>query len=466
MGYELTPDNALFSDAKDSGLSAADLEIAKPQEADFDLGSEGEDDTNFSSTDFNLSEEDAAADFAVDASDASSDEVGDLASTQRISADDELLSFDDIDEQAGDDIGDDLLELPDDIGDELEFSMDDEEAGDDLNLEDDLDLAGGLEFDPDATVDDIEATTGSLEVVSEDQDDISIDEDTKLEIEATTDNLKPVSEDQDEISIGDETKLEIEATTDNLKPVSEDQNEISVGEETELEILDEDDDEVVVLGLDESSVDDDLLDLNADEDSFEVDSDDDATAFEIDDDIDFDKKTETIMPNYEDTEVVPMAVSDDAGATDDDPSEIDLGMEDTTNVKLVSDDDDAAGDAEDVSIIDFGGDDFDEPTAVIEVDADDDVFVIDDDAEESRTGTFAPGDFDEPTELVASIANVDDIDDLMLPEDVDEVSTKLDLARAFIDMGDTEGARGSLEEVMSEGNAEQKVEAKALLDQI
>jgi pilus assembly protein FimV len=83
-----------------------------------------------------------------------------------------------------------------------------------------------------------------------------------------------------------------------------------------------------------------------------------------------------------------------------------------------------------------------------------------------RTGTFAPGDFDAPTEAVASIADVDDIDDLMLPDDVDEVSTKLDLARAFIDMGDTEGARGSLEEVMSEGNADQKAEAKSLLDQI
>ena len=57
MGYELAPDNALFSDAKDSGLSAADLEIAKPQEADFDLGAGDEDDTNFSSTDFDLGEE-------------------------------------------------------------------------------------------------------------------------------------------------------------------------------------------------------------------------------------------------------------------------------------------------------------------------------------------------------------------------------------------------------------------------
>ena len=40
------------------------------------------------------------------------------------------------------------------------------------------------------------------------------------------------------------------------------------------------------------------------------------------------------------------------------------------------------------------------------------------------------------------------------------------LARAFIDMGDNEGARGSLEEVIAEGNEDQKAEAKSLLDQI
>jgi pilus assembly protein FimV len=128
---------------------------------------------------------------------------------------------------------------------------------------------------------------------------------------------------------------------------------------------------------------------------------------------------------------------------------------------------------EDISIIDFGGNDFEEPTDKVpsisdsELDIDDDDFVLDDeDDKDARTGTFAPGDFDEPTAVVDSLANLDDMDDLMLPDDVDEVSTKLDLARAFIDMGDTEGARGSLEEVMSEGNAEQKAEARTLLDQI
>jgi pilus assembly protein FimV len=50
--------------------------------------------------------------------------------------------------------------------------------------------------------------------------------------------------------------------------------------------------------------------------------------------------------------------------------------------------------------------------------------------------------------------------------DDDEVSTKMDLARAYIDMGDPEGARSTLEEVLSEGNDEQKREAKSLLDQL
>ncbi|MES9844456.1 MAG: FimV/HubP family polar landmark protein, partial [Candidatus Sedimenticola sp. 6PFRAG5] len=50
--------------------------------------------------------------------------------------------------------------------------------------------------------------------------------------------------------------------------------------------------------------------------------------------------------------------------------------------------------------------------------------------------------------------------------DTDEVSTKLDLARAYIDMGDSEGAQGILEEVVSEGSDEQKQEAQQLLDQL
>lgn len=46
----------------------------------------------------------------------------------------------------------------------------------------------------------------------------------------------------------------------------------------------------------------------------------------------------------------------------------------------------------------------------------------------------------------------------------DPVDTKLDLARAYLDMGDPEGARAMLEEVISEGSQMQKDEAKRLLE--
>jgi pilus assembly protein FimV len=52
------------------------------------------------------------------------------------------------------------------------------------------------------------------------------------------------------------------------------------------------------------------------------------------------------------------------------------------------------------------------------------------------------------------------------PPDVtlDEVGTKLDLARAYIDMGDPDGAKSILEEVLTEGDDRQKDEAQQLMD--
>jgi pilus assembly protein FimV len=48
----------------------------------------------------------------------------------------------------------------------------------------------------------------------------------------------------------------------------------------------------------------------------------------------------------------------------------------------------------------------------------------------------------------------------------DEATTKLDLARAYIEMGDSEGARDILGEVLKEGNAGQQDEAKDMLSKL
>ncbi len=47
-----------------------------------------------------------------------------------------------------------------------------------------------------------------------------------------------------------------------------------------------------------------------------------------------------------------------------------------------------------------------------------------------------------------------------------EVGTKLDLARAYVDMGDPDGARSILNEVLEEGDSAQRQEARRLLDEL
>lgn len=64
----------------------------------------------------------------------------------------------------------------------------------------------------------------------------------------------------------------------------------------------------------------------------------------------------------------------------------------------------------------------------------------------------------------------EDLEDELLGDDmfgeVDEIGTKLDLAKAYVDMGDGDGARSILDEVLEEGDDTQKQQAKDLLEQI
>ena len=60
----------------------------------------------------------------------------------------------------------------------------------------------------------------------------------------------------------------------------------------------------------------------------------------------------------------------------------------------------------------------------------------------------------------------DEDEELVIAEDANGMSTKLDLARAYLDMGDEDGARQILAEVVAEGSDELKAEAQSLLDRI
>ena len=71
----------------------------------------------------------------------------------------------------------------------------------------------------------------------------------------------------------------------------------------------------------------------------------------------------------------------------------------------------------------------------------------------------------EPT-FTADDAAMGDDSEFDFLSGTDEVATKLDLAQAYIDMGDSAGARDILAEVLTEGDDGQRGEAKAMLDRL
>jgi pilus assembly protein FimV len=74
---------------------------------------------------------------------------------------------------------------------------------------------------------------------------------------------------------------------------------------------------------------------------------------------------------------------------------------------------------------------------------------------------------EEPSEAeTMSLAPEELSEDLHEARTMTEVGTKLDLARAYVDMGDPGGARSILDEVLEEGDQEQRQQAQQLLDSL
>ncbi len=92
---------------------------------------------------------------------------------------------------------------------------------------------------------------------------------------------------------------------------------------------------------------------------------------------------------------------------------------------------------------------------------------VDLDVGEAMNGSEAPTNKMQAISSTARTAKIQ-AEDLSMPElepvTMSEVGTKLDLARAYMDMGDPEGARSILEEVVQEGSASQKQEAQRLIE--
>lgn len=153
-----------------------------------------------------------------------------------------------------------------------------------------------------------------------------------------------------------------------------------------------------------------------------------------------------------------LSFGDDDAQSEPEESVVGMDMETTTELE-----------AEDNSLdFDTSGFDMETDDAVaIEEEAPLDLSM---DMEEDSAGEMSL-EMDQGADIVQLDTGSDEIDlDGELDEDifsnVDEVGTKLDLAKAYVDMGDSDGARSILDEVLEEGDDSQKQQAEELLQQM
>lgn len=214
------------------------------------------------------------------------------------------------------------------------------------------------------------------------------------------------------------------------------------------------------------------------------------TDFDLDLGEDDNKLEETVINpgNQSDGDLAFELNTEDAAdelSIDFNADELGLGTDltDTPAIQPEELNEDSESDMSDATVaIDLGFDLPDE-TGNVDVDmdlSDLDISGIEDDVESEHSASdelIAELDSNESQDVSVNtefeILDDDTIIDSELDDDtfggdssLDEVATKLDLAKAYMDMGDYDGASSTLEEVLAEGSESQRQEAEELLDQI
>jgi pilus assembly protein FimV len=195
-----------------------------------------------------------------------------------------------------------------------------------------------------------------------------------------------------------------------------------------------------------------------------------------------DEPVEEIEFDLSDAEAtVDEAASEDEFSLDIDASELDIKSEDEAidetsaeeesfdiaDIEIDLDEEISASEVSDADI-DFNLDDVVE-TETETVNSEDDLEEIaldlSDDVEIESLESDSTENID--AVLAANDDSSEDGDfDLSNLDDADEISTKLDLARAYMDMGDHDGTRDILDEVLADGNDDQKQEANDLMQKL
>ena len=461
------------SDAEDEELdmgagedTSADLDIG----GDLELGDEAGEDLDIGG-DLELGDE-AGEDLDIGGDLELGDEAGeDLDIGGDLELGDEAGEDLDIgdDLELGDEAGEDLdiggdLELGDEAGEDLDIGGD-LEAGEDTSA--DLDIGGDLEAGEDTSADldvggDLEAgedTSADLDI----GDDLEAGEDTSADLDIGGD-LEAGEDTIDDLDIGGD--LEAGEDTSADLDIGDD---LEAGEDTSAD-LDIGDD----LEAGEDTIDD--LDIGGDLEAGE----DTSADLDIGDDLEAGEDTSADLD-----------IGDDLEAGEDTSADLDIGDdleagEDTIADLDIGDDLEAGEDT--IDDLDIGGDldnkkDGLEKTVSISSPEnelpeaenlhEDTIEIPMDEPEDAMDKTMQMPSLDivKSTEFKDSgdgsdEDNKDSTPSLSTGNVEEEMATKLDLAKAYVELGDQENARLILDEVIASGNPEQKKQAEDLLGQI
>ena len=323
------------------------------------------------------------------------------------------------------------------------------------------------------------AVTEEVSVVSDDVDmvfDLSGDDDAgesnveELESEGTETFEFDLDDDSNAVDseAKDSEDLDIDTLEFDVNPVEEVTTDVTTDEDEEIELetfaFDADATSGVPEAVEEKAEDTaQEADPNAVEFSFDADEIEDSAAAPqpisneevetFDFDLDDDDTGDTVLEKP-DTEVTSITEDDVEGFDFDlDEFEIEPGTEEATLSDADADDDFLDLDAEAAEVviddeIEFDIDNDEEPQKAIAATEDD--IASDDDLD-----FLSADDVD--------IESADDIEEINMLSADDETATKLELAYAYQNMGDMEGATEILQEVIKEGSDEQIEEASKLL---
>lgn len=344
------------------------------------------------------------------------------------------------------------------LDEDTDLSLDGLDLGNDSEV---ADLASneGDEFSLDLEAEDLTGTQDSLEFVSTEELSSSLD----FELPEVDDALELESDDDLSLELagGGLESPDDELSLDSL----DDLGDLSDLDES-LELDAADDASLDFVELESSLGDTETLDLDMGDLELDLPEEPLAETPELDESIDVDMDSLDLGSDFDELpelnvgDAVVLEIDDELPTLDD--------MQELNDLEVAADEELSSLDADlvslDVDLSDLSG--ADSHDEVVEISLSEAVelptleeFQVSND----ETSVVAELGVDLP-ELASEDADLDLDADLDFLSGTDESETKLDLARAYIDMDDKDGAREILQEVLEDGSDGQKQEANQLLD--